>query len=251
MKRILCVILAALTVLILGIVGAKLLLFPSGDKVPDSVADPTNIPITAGQPSAGTGVQTTQQPQIPAVTPIIPGADESVKLLDIGVVAFHYDSTALVFDEIPSSEENGAPMVSFMPADATDTLPRVDAMPIKVSSTGEGEDNFYNMTEESWQNLAAACVLQYLSPMSQEKAQFSFSGTVVKKEDGLTMKMFTNISVTVPEDIAAQTGDVNMGGSIRLISNGENAVVTMAMYKQGQPLPSALKDAYMSMEVRP
>lgn len=249
MKKTIITILITVLVMVIALVGVKVFLF-SGDKTP-APTDTTNIPITS-QPAQTTPGEDPAQPAnpIPAVTPTLPGSDEAVRLLDIGVASFNYDSTKLVFDEIPSDEEDGTPMVSFMPADAAETLPRVDAMPIKVSNSGDGDQNFYNMTEDSWQNLAAACVLQYLSPSGQEKAQLSFSGTVVKKEEN-SMKMFTNISVTVPADIAAQTGDVSMNGSIRLISNGGNAVITMAMYRQNSSLPEALKDAYMSLQVRP
>ena len=254
MKKTIITVVITVLVMVLGLIGAKVFLF-SGDKDP-APADTTNIPITATQqPQQIQPVQPSDQTQpadqIPAVTPTLPGSDEPVKFLDIGIASFNYDSTKLVFDEIPSDQEDGVPMVSFMPADASETLPRVDAMPIKVSISGEGDENFYNMTEESWQNLAAACVLQYLSPSGRERAQISFSGTVVKKEESASMKMFTNISVTVPDDIAAQTGDVSMNGSIRLVSAGENAVITMAMYKQNSSLPEALEDAYMSLQVRP
>ncbi len=255
MKKTIITVIITISIMLAGFIGAKVLLFP-GDKTP-APADITNIPITStqqpqqGQPSDPAQIQTQPVEQIPAVTPALPGSDEPVKFLDIGIASFNYDSTKLVFDEIPSDQEDGVLMVSFMPADASEALPRVDAMPVKVSAVGEGDENFYNMTEESWKNLAAACVLQYLSPSGREQAQISFSGTVVKKEEGPVMKMFTNISITVPENIAAQTGDVNMNGSVRLISANENAIITMAMYKQNSALPQALTDAYMSLQVRP
>lgn len=251
MKKTIITIVITVVVMILGIIGAKLLL-SSGDKTPDP-ADATYIPIAATPETPAVVADPTPavDPVVPAVTPTLPGSDEPIKFLDIGIASFNYDSTKLVFDEIPSDEENGIPMVSFMPSDAEDILPRVDAMPIKVSNTGEGDQNFYNMNEESWQNLVAACVLKYLSPAGQEQAQLSFSDTVVKREDNASMKMFTNVSINVPSDISAQTGDLNMNGSIRLIANGENAVITMAMYRQNSSLPEALKDAYMSLQVRP
>ena len=240
-------IVAAVVVLILGIIGVKVFLF-SGEKQPADT-DVPNIPITSADNVQAVDPVVTDEPSIPAVTPTVPNSDEPVKLYDNGLAAFNYDSTKLVFDEIPPSDENGIPMVSFMPIDSENALPRVDAMPLTVSATGDGDSNFYNITEESWQQLAAACVLQYLSPTSQDAAQISFSGTTVKPEGATSMKMFTNISVTIPENIASQTGDFSMNGSIRLVASGEQAMITMAMYRQNSSLPEELKDVYMSMQL--
>lgn len=251
MKKTIITILLTVVVLVVAAIGVKVFLFSGNDDAKDpGTVDTTNIPITTDQqPSAVDPVQSDPN-EIPAVTPTVPSADDPVKLLDIGTATFKYDSTKLVFDEIPPAEENGTPMVSFMSIEGDETLPRVDAIPLKVSITGEGEDNFMNITEESWQKLAAASVIQYLSPMSQEKAQISFSGTVVKKESDSSMKMFTNVSISIPNEVATQTGDMSMNGSIRLVSNSENAVITMAMCRQSSSLPEAMKDAYMSLEVR-
>lgn len=92
-------------------------------------------------------------------------------------------------------------------------------------------------------------MVQYLSPASKDAAQISFENTVVKLETATSAKMFTNISVSIPTDIAAQTGDASMNGSIRLVANGENAMITMAMSRQSSSLPEALKDVYMSMQL--
>lgn len=250
MKKTIIIIVAAVLVLILGIVGAKVFLF-SGDKEPADNSDVPTIPITTQDPAQTT--DTTQTTDIPAVTPIDPnattGSDEPMKLYDNGMASFTYDSTKLAFDEIPPSEENGVPMVSFMPVDSENALPRVDAMPLTISATGDGKDNFYNITEDDWKNLAAACVLQYLSPISKDSAQIAFSGTVVKPDGDSSMKLFTNISVTIPDDVAAQTGDFSMNGSIRMIASGEKAMVTMAMYRQNASLPAEMTDVYMSMQL--
>lgn len=247
MKKMIIAIVCALLVLVLGVIGVKTFLL-SGDK--DSATDVPNIPITnttTDQPAVDPVVP--ENPTVPAVTPTAPNSDEPIKLYDNGVASFNYDSTKLIFDEIPPSEENGVPMVSFMLADSENALPRVDAMPLKVSATGDGEENFYNISEDVWQQLAAEAVRQYYSPASKAAAQISFSGTVVKPESTTSMKMFTNISVTIPSDIAAQTGDFSMNGSIRLVASGEQAMITMAMYGQNSSLPEELKDVYMSMQL--
>lgn len=246
MKKLIAAIVCAILVLILGIVGAKVFLF-SEDKQPGT--DVPNIPITSTDDPSAVTPNTAEDPDIPAVMPIVPNSGEPVKLYDNGVASFNYDSTKLIFDEIPPSEENGVPMVSFMLADSENALPRVDAMPLKVSATGDGEANFYNITEESWQQLAAACVLQYYSPTSQDAAQISFSGTAVKLESATSMKMFTNISVTIPGEIAVQSGDFSMNGAIRLIASDEQAMITMAMFNQNSSLPEELRDVYMSMQL--
>lgn len=246
MKKTIVVIVCAVLVIIVGIFGAKAFLF-SGNKEPNS--DATNIPITSTDNPAAAMSDAADNPDIPAVTPTVPNSDDPIKLYDNGVATFNYDSTKLVFDEIPPSEENGIPMVSFMPADSENALPRVDAMPLTVSATGDGEENFYNINEDSWQQLAAACVLQYYSPASQDAAQISFSNTTVKSESAMSMKMFTNIGVIIPSEIAAQTGDFSMNGSIRLIASGEQAMITMAMYNQNSSLPNELRDVYMSMQL--
>ena len=72
---------------------------------------------------------------------------------------------------------------------------------------------------------------------------------MVKPESATSAKMFTNISVSIPADIAVQTGDTSMNGSVRLVANGENAMITMAMSRQSSSLPESLKDVYMSMEL--
>ena len=217
MKKMIIAIVCAVIILIVGILGAKALLF-SGDKTPETDPDTPIVPITDAQnPNGQDANSDASTADIPAVTPVAPtGSDDPVKLYDNGAATFSYDSTKLIFDEIPPSEENGIPMVSFMPVDSEDVLPRVDAMPLTVSASGEGTENFYNIDEESWKQLAAACVLQYLSPASKD---------------------------------AAQTGDSSMNGSIRLIANGENAMITMAMSRQSSSLPEALKDVYMSMQL--
>lgn len=251
MKKTIIAAVCAVLVLILGIIGVRAFLIP-GDKGPASDQDVPNIPITSTAQDDPVAIQPNEPdgPGIPSVTPVTPNNDEPVKFYDNGIASFSYDSTKLVFDEIPPSDENGIPMVSFMPMDSENALPRVDAMPLKVSATGDGDDNFYNINEEGWQKLAAACVLQYFSQTSQNAAQISFANTTVKPEGGTSMKMFTSISVTIPEDIAAQTGDYSMSGSIRLVAKGETAMITMAMYRQNSFLPAELEDVYMSMLLR-
>lgn len=247
MKKMIIAIICAVVVLIAGIFGAKALLF-SGDKTPKTDPDTPIIPITDEQQPVQT--DPAQTPDIPAVTPVAPeGSDNPVKLYDNGAASFKYDSTKVAFDEIPPSEENGIPMVSFVPADSEEVLPRVDAMPLTVSATGEGDENFYNINEESWKQLAAACVLQYLSQTSRDAAQITFQNTVVKPDGATSMKLFTNISVSIPENISSQTGDFSMNGSIRMIASGEKAMITMAMSRQNASLPECLKDVYMSMEL--
>lgn len=250
MKKMIIAIVCAVVILIAGIFGAKALLFP-GDKNPETDLDTPIVPITDAQnPNGQEANPDAPAVNIPAVTPVAPtGSDDPLKIYDNGAATFSYDSTKLIFDEIPPSEENGIPMVSFMPVDAEDVLPRVDAMPLTVSASGEGAENFYNIDEESWKQLAAACILEYLSPTSKDAAQISFENTVVKPESATSAKMFTNISLSIPADIAVQTGDASMNGSVRLVANGENAMITMAMSRQSSSLPESLKDVYMSMEL--
>jgi len=250
MKKTIIAIACAALVVILGVVGAKMFLFSDDEDQKDPAADIPNIPITSTMPDESPQTQQSAPvSDIPAVTPTIPNGDNLVKLYDNGIATFNYDSTKLVFDEIPPSDENGVPMVSFMLMDSENALPRVDAMPLKVSATGDGEDNFYNINEESWQQLAAACVLQYFSQTSQSAAQISFSNTTIKPESATSMKMFTTISVSIPDDVASQTGDVSMAGAIRLLASGENAMITMAMSRQNSFLPTELEDVYMSMQL--
>ena len=230
MKKMIIAIVCAVVILIAGIFGAKALLFP-GDKNPETDLDTPIVPITDAQnPNGQEANPDAPAVNIPAVTPVAPtGSDDPLKIYDNGAATFSYDSTKLIFDEIPPSEENGIPMVSFMPVDAA--------------------ENFYNIDEESWKQLAAACILEYLSPTSKDAAQISFENTVVKPESATSAKMFTNISVSIPADIAVQTGDASMNGSVRLVANGENAMITMAMSRQSSSLPESLKDVYMSMEL--
>ena len=136
MKKMIIAIVCAVVILIAGIFGAKALLFP-GDKNPETDLDTPIVPITDAQnPNGQEANPDAPAVNIPAVTPVAPtGSDDPLKIYDNGAATFSYDSTKLIFDEIPPSEENGIPMVSFMPVDAEDVLPRVDAMPLTVSAS--------------------------------------------------------------------------------------------------------------------
>ena len=113
MKKMIIAIVCAVVILIAGIFGAKALLFP-GDKNPETDLDTPIVPITDAQnPNGQEANPDAPAVNIPAVTPVAPtGSDDPLKIYDNGAATFSYDSTKLIFDEIPPSEENGIPMVS-------------------------------------------------------------------------------------------------------------------------------------------
>lgn len=247
-KMILCVVLAVLV-----LIGA---LFCAGKLFFSSIQAPAVSPSPAqaqdAQPSesepepavSDTSSPATPEPSSepsPSPLPTAPQTEDGKTLYDNGVATFQYDAEAVYFSEIPSDQDNGIPMTSFLMLGTEDVLPRVDAMPLTISDSGEGANNFYNITEEDWLALAKALVAGYYPTSVQDKMSITLSDPAVKV-DGTTAKLYVSFSSRSDEDS-------NFDGSVRLIANGTNAIATVALTPVGSSLPTALHDVYMSVDV--
>lgn len=153
-----------------------------------------------------------------------------------GLAAFSYDSDKVIFLEMPSSDENGYPMTSFLLKDDENVLPRLDVIPLKLE-----EPFSQDVTVDDWQELVRALLLAYYNTEEQSRVVINFADGVVKvDEDSAKMYMY----VTCTLDGSATP---NMNGVIRLVGNNKSAIITLALAEKGFTIPDELEDIYMSV----
>ena len=156
-----------------------------------------------------------------------------------GLAEFTYDSGKIVFMEMPSDDEEGYPMTSFLLDDTEDVLPRLDVLPLKLT-----EPFAELVTVEEWQELVKSLILAYYSTLEQESVKITFADGVVKVDNG-EAKMYVYVTTTLE---GSSTPD--MSGVIRLTANNESAVVTLALARKGEAIPSEIEDVYMSINLQ-
>ena len=159
-----------------------------------------------------------------------------IQTYENGMAAFVYDSDKIVFQEMPSSDENGYPMTSFLLKDNEDVLPRLDIIPLQLT-----EPFSQDITVDDWQELVRALILAYYNTEEQQRVAINFADGVVKVDED-SAKMYVYVTSTL--DGAATP---NMNGVIRLCGNKESAVVTLALSQKGMAIPSEIEDIYMSV----
>lgn len=156
-----------------------------------------------------------------------------------GLAEFTYDIGKIVFMEMPSDDEEGYPMTSFLLNDTEDVLPRLDVLPLKLT-----EPFTESVTVEEWQELVKSLILAYYSTLEQENVKITFADGVVKVDNG-EAKMYVYVTTTLE---GSSTPD--MSGVIRLTANNESAVVTLALARKGEAIPSEIEDVYMSINLQ-
>lgn len=156
-----------------------------------------------------------------------------------GLAEFTYDSGKIVFMEMPSDDEGGYPMTSFLLINNEDVLPRLDVVPLQLT-----EPFAESVTVEEWQELVRSLILAYYSTLEQESVKINFADGVVKVDNG-EAKMYVYVTTTLS---GSSTPDMN--GVIRLTANSESAVVTLALARKGETIPSEIEDVYMSVNLQ-
>ena len=153
-----------------------------------------------------------------------------------GLATFTYDSSLLMFDEIPSDKEGGYPMSSFTLMDSEDILPRVDIYPLVLETPITDEET----AKQDWETLVRSMLLGYYNAGEQEGVSITLTNHAVRIEDGVA-KMFCNFSTSL-----ANSATPNLSGSARMIADEDSAVLTLGIAKSGSSVPQAMVDLYMS-----
>lgn len=157
------------------------------------------------------------------------------KSYDNGIATFTYDSRKVYFDEMPSETDDGIPQTWFFMTDSNSAMPSVAVFPLTLESPFNS-----SITDADWEELAKAYIMSFFSPDVQGLVTIDMSGTVVKIE-GESAKMYVAFDCDV-----ASSPQNNMNGCVRLVSDAAHAVVTVAVANDGQSIPEALTDTYMS-----
>lgn len=229
MKKMIVTILIALVVIAAAAFGVKALLFPSSNASPVS----TDTPAVSEDVSPGQDENVGEEEVIVSTDNANP-----MKSYDNGMASFTYDSSKLYFAEEPSDNENGIPLTSFLQIDTTDVLPRLDIMPLTLDAP------FPATTAESeWEDLAKSLILAYYSESAREAVNLAFKDTTVKVE-GDTAKMYVSFTCILDD-----SAEYSLSGIVRLVSNADSAIITVAMCRNGDTIPSELYDTYMSVEL--
>ena len=153
-----------------------------------------------------------------------------------GLAAFSYDSDKVIFLEMPSSDENGYPMTSFLLKDDENVLPRLDVIPLKLE-----EPFSQDVTVDDWQELVRALLLAYYNTEEQSRVVINFADGVVKVDEN-SAKMYMYATCTLDGSATP-----NMNGVIRLVGNNKSAIITLALTEKGFTIPDELEDIYMSV----
>ena len=189
-----------------------------------------------------------QEPHYTSTGAIVPGEEDDgevneqvagLQTYENGLAEFTYDIGKIVFMEMPSDDEEGYPMTSFLLNDTEDVLPRLDVLPLKLT-----EPFTESVTVEEWQELVKSLILAYYSTLEQENVKITFADGVVKVDNG-EAKMYVYVTTTLE---GSSTPD--MSGVIRLTANNESAVVTLALARKGEAIPSEIEDVYMSINLQ-
>lgn len=155
-----------------------------------------------------------------------------------GLATFVYDATQLIWEEIPSDEDNGLPMASFFLLDGGAALPRVDIFPAKLRAPfSEGQ------AEAEWTSFAREMVLAYYTPEERDQIALNMGEPVVKIEDGITKTYITF------EAVLEQAPEYSMAGSVRMLANDAKASITISAHQPGESLPGVLYDLAMSQKL--
>lgn len=223
MKKVLIILVAALLAAATCILLAVHFLSPGKEPTPTETTNP----------SAGvSGTLDGETPSLP------PENANPIKIYSNGIATFVYDSRKVYFDEMPSDNIDGAPQTWFFMADTNTATPSVAAFPLALESPFGT-----SVTDEDWEELAKAYIMSFFSPDMQRLVTVKTDGTVVKI-DGDTAKMYVRFDCDV-----ASSPENNINGVVRLVSNANNAMVTVAITADGQNLPEALTDVYMSVSL--
>lgn len=220
MKKVIIGVAIAFVVAIGCIVLAVNLLTPKNNPNPTESTDP----------SAGVSQEVTPT-QVPEDT-------NPIKTYDNGIATFTYDSRKVYFDEMPSENVDGIPQTWFFQAESNSAMPAVAAFPMTLESPFNSK-----ITDADWEELAKAYIMSFFSPDMQGLVTVKMGGTAVKI-DGDTAKMYVQFDCDV-----VSSPENNMNGVVRLVSNATNAMVTVAVTADGQSLPEAMSDVYMSVSL--
>lgn len=245
MKKVVIVFFVALAILLLALFGVKHFLFPKDGA---GVGDVGENHGQTSQVDPADDLQKAQEDE-----PVKIDSDNPIKSYSNGIATLTYDSSQVYFSEIPTDKDNGIPGTIFMPVSwnedgepvySSNPLPQVEILPLEeVSVTGEGSENFYNITESEWQEFAKALISQmcYTTAELNSGVQINLRNPAVKI-DGTTARLYVAFTT-------ACEGGLNLSGSVRLVAKDTNAVVLLALTESGKGLPTALNDAYLSAEI--
>ena len=229
-------------VLALSLLGVKTFLFDGGrpDPVPmqPSVEQSADVGQTEQSGAEGEPEQGEPAENQPAIQEVPMVTNPNAVPYSNGMASFTYDSTQLVWEEMPSDQDHGYPMTSFYMANGTEAMPRVDILPAVLEAPFQS-----TLTDAEWEAFAKQLILAYYTPDEQSKVALNMSNTVVKVE-GDSSKMYVGFTATIEA-----APDYNMSGSVRLVSKGTNASVTIATCKPGASIPQVMQDLYMSATI--
>lgn len=214
MKKVIVTVGIAILVFIIGIVGAKVFLFSDSDDDGIYTADENGVVL---------------QDEI---------VEEGSHTYENGLASFTYDGAALSFTEIPSDDESGYPMTSFVLSDSEDVLPRVDIYPLTLTIPFDE-----NAPKDDWETLVKTMLKAYYNKEEQESVDIVVSNTVVKTGEDM-VKMFSNFETTLVGSVTP-----NLTGAARLVANDKTAVLTLALTHKGGYLPQEMIDLYMSSQL--
>jgi len=172
------------------------------------------------------------------VTENMPESDLAmgIQTYENGMAEFSYDSDKIVFQEMPSSDENGYPMTSFLLKNNEEVLPRLDVIPLKLTEPFSQE-----VTVEEWQELVKSLLLAYYNTEEQNNVAINFADGVVKVDES-SAKMYVYVTSTLNGSATP-----NMNGVVRLFGNNDSAVITLALAEKGESIPKEMEDIYMSV----
>ena len=225
MKNILPLFLGAIVVLLLSLFGIKTLLFADE---PSDVAAGIDPDVAASVTDTTTFVQSA-----PALD-----FDPTKTTYNNGLASFVYDATQLIWEEIPSDQDNGYPMSSFYLLDGGEALPRVDVFSAELTVPfADGQ------AEAEWEAFAKEMVMAYYTEEEHESVALTVGEPVVKYEDGITKAYlpFEAILEIAPE--------YSIAGSVRMLASGTKASITVAAHKPGETMDEVLYELVMSAEV--
>ena len=224
MRKLILSVLALLLVCAAALYGASALFHPAGN--PD---DSSSQQMDMAVESQG------DTPDITGEVQVNPETATGTHQYDNGMASFSYDAEKLMFQEMPSDDENGYPMTSFLLANSDDVLPRVDIIPLVLDTPFDSSTN-----KEEWESLVRTLVLAYYAQSEWEAVSLAFDSSTVKVESD-NAKMFARFSTKLDGSATP-----NLTGAIRLIANDKNAVVSIALARTGSLVPQEMTDLYMS-----
>ena len=168
-----------------------------------------------------------------------PEQPTSAQVYDNGIATMTYDGTKLFFSETPSDDESAYPLTTFLSVENEDVLPRLDIIPIDVTSSTP------ILTEDNFSQLVKTMLLGYYTINEQGGVNIALDTPMIT--EGANGVLYVGSIGFSTSKEGSFTPDMN--GTARIQIFGTRALVTLELAKKGMEVPKEFTDVAVSAKM--